>query len=159
MPGIFFRMRTILSFILVAALAISSCTSNGDHDLSSDLVYNPNSASGNGDPKNLPVFEFEQDSHNFGKITQGERVAYSFRFVNKGKSDLLISNVSTACGCTVAEYPKNPIRPGEEGFVKVQFNSEGRKGIQNKAVIIVANTQPNTKVLRIKAQVILPESE
>ncbi|MBP8042442.1 MAG: DUF1573 domain-containing protein, partial [Bacteroidales bacterium] len=70
------------------------------------------------------------------------------------KSDLIISEAKATCGCTVADYPRTPIKPGAESGISVSFNSEGRKGIQHKTVTLVANTQPSTKVLTIKAEVV-----
>jgi hypothetical protein len=84
---------------------------------------------------------------------QGETVSYPFKFKNSGKSDLIIADVSTSCGCTVPSYPKEPIHPGQDGVIKVSFNSAGKHGFQNKSIVIVANTQPNTVILRIKAEV------
>src|SRR5687768_16817628 len=57
--------------------------------------------------------------HDFGKITDGEKVEYSFRFKNSGKNPLIITNASASCGCTVPEKPEAPIKPGETGFIKV----------------------------------------
>jgi hypothetical protein len=59
----------------------------------------------------------------------------------------------------VPDYPEKPIRPGEEGNIKVTFNSAGKHGFQNKNIVIVANTQPNATVLKIKAQVVMAGSK
>ena len=88
----------------------------------------------------------------------GETVSYPFKFKNTGKSDLIIADVSTSCGCTVTSYNKEPIHPGKEGVIRVSFNSAGKHGYQNKSIVIVANTQPNTFVLRIKAEVMMATS-
>ena len=105
------------------------------------------------------MITFEETEHDFGKIIEGETVNFSFRFTNTGKSDLLLAEVTSSCGCTVPSYPKMPIRPGEQGEVKVAFNSNGRKGFQSKTVLVASNTQPNTTLLRIKAQVVNPADE
>jgi hypothetical protein len=148
----------VISFILSITLFIS-CGSKENSSLSSDVINNPNTANGKTDRSILPVFTFVEDVHDFGKIIEGESVSYNFKFRNTGKSDLLISDVSTSCGCTVPEYSKEPIRPGGSGVIKVTFASAGKRGLQNKAIIIVANTQPNTTQLRIKAQIVSPGSE
>ena len=135
---------------LVGMISFPGCNRN---KVSSDVIGNPNTASGKGDLSQLPAFRFEEESHDFGKIMQGETVAYPFKFRNVGKSDLVISDVSSSCGCTVPSFPKTPIHPGQEGTVKVSFNSAGKHGFQNKNIVIVANTQPNTLILRIKAEV------
>jgi len=145
--------------LIVAGLTLSSCRSgngSGKEDLPGDVVSNPNTADGKTDPSTLPVISFEKKEHDFGKIVEGESVSYEFTFTNTGKSDLVIADVSTSCGCTVPSYPKNAIRPGQSGTIRVAFNSRGKKGMQNKTVVVVANTQPNVTQLRIKAQVVSP---
>jgi hypothetical protein len=106
----------------------------------------------------MPKITFEKMEHDFGKIIQGEMVKYSFRFTNTGYSDLLISNVSTSCGCTVGSFSKDPIPPGESGLIEVIFDSRGRKGFQNKTITVLANTRPNKTMLRIKSNITLPEN-
>lgn len=143
--------------ILLTVLALwmgTGCSNSGG--LPSDLVNNPNTADGKGDPGNLPVIKFEENDHDFGKIYEGESVSYDFKFTNSGKSELIIAEVSSSCGCTVPSYPKTPIRPGESGVIKVMFNSKGKLGYQSKSVLVAANTQPNTTILRIKAEVVNP---
>ena len=147
---------------LLFYVLISGCQTNKADDgaaISADVVYNPNSASGSGDKGSLPVIKFEETDHDFGRILEGETVSYDFSFTNAGKSDLLLAEVSTSCGCTVPSYPKAPIRPDEKGIVKVTFNSQGRRGFQSKNILVVSNTQPNVTVLKIKAQVVNPASE
>jgi hypothetical protein len=136
-----------------------SCGSGDQGMISSDVVNNPNSAMGKPDLSSLPAIKFEEDVHDFGKIIEGETVSYSFKFTNTGKSDLVIADVSTSCGCTVPSYPKTPIRPGGRDVIKVSFNSAGKRGFQSKNIVIVANTQPNSTTVKIKAQVIGPGSD
>jgi len=141
---------------IVGICIFSACNSspeNEEETLSANVVNNPNTASGKVDKNSLPIMQFEEKEHNFGKILQGETVSINFKFTNEGNSDLIIAEVSTSCGCTVPSYPKTPIKPGEKGVIKVAFSSKGQKGFQSKNILVVANTQPNTTVLRIKAQV------
>jgi hypothetical protein len=142
-------------FLISAGIGFYACNSSSDGKqmLSSGLVTNPNTANGKVDQSMLPVITFTEVEHDFGLIMEGETVSYNFKFRNTGKSDLVITEVSTSCGCTVPSYPKNAIRPGEEGIVKVAFNSRGKRGYQTKSVVVLANTQPNATQLRIKAQI------
>jgi hypothetical protein len=146
--------------LLVISLSIltSSCNRSGEGNnlLPSDIVKNPNTASGNSETE-MPAIEFENDFYDFGKIIQGEKVAYSFKFKNTGSTDLIITKVSSSCGCTVGDFPSVPIKPGQSNKIEVKFDSEGRRGFQNKTVTVLSNAQPSTTLLRIKAQVILPE--
>jgi len=139
--------------ILCTGITTFLLTSCSNDRISSDVIQNPNTANGKGDLSQLPSFKFSEESHDFGKILQGETVSYPFKFKNAGKSDLVISDVSTSCGCTVPSFTKTPIHPGQDGTIKVTFNSAGKHGFQNKNIVIVANTQPNTFILRIKAEV------
>lgn len=147
--------------ILVMFGLVSSCASPSgkETEIPANIVENPNTASGKTDPDKLPKIEFEKDFHDFGKIIQGEKVTFAFKFKNTGKSLLLISSVSTSCGCTVSDYPKEPIAPGESGKIDVSFDSESKRGPQNKTVTVFANTQPNSTMLRIQAMIMLPEDK
>lgn len=80
--------------------------------------------------------------YNFGTITEGESVTYSFKFKNTGTKPLVINSASASCGCTVPEKPEKPIMPGEIGFMKVVFNSRGKSGHQEKAIIVSSNAKP-----------------
>jgi hypothetical protein len=149
-------MRTLYILLaIIFSIPFIGCNSDRKDKLSTDVVTNPNSASGEQE-NTLPVMAFEKDMHDFGKLIAGEKAVYTFKFRNAGKSDLVISQVKSSCGCTVPRYPKEPIGPGEEGEIKVTFDSSSRKGMQNKAITIVTNCQPNSTIIRIKAQVISP---
>lgn len=120
---------------------------------SSSLINNPITASGNDDMSVLPTMTFESTTHDFGDLITGESIRYSFKFTNEGKSDLIISSAKAGCGCTVPNFPKHPIKPGESGFIDVTFDSKGIIGFQNKSIQVQANTQPNVTTLYIKANV------
>ena len=101
---------------------------------------------------------FKTSEFNFGDIQQGDVIKYDFEFQNTGLQPLIINNVLTTCGCTVGEYPKEPIPPGEKGVIKASFNSHGKMGVQNKVITIMSNAQvPNAKVF-LKGNV-LPSTE
>jgi hypothetical protein len=150
---------SILPILFLILAFLFSCRSGENGLLSTDIVNNPNSAKGKADLSSLPVIKFEEEVHDFGKIIEGETVSYSFKFTNAGKSDLLIADVTTSCGCAVPSFPKMPIRPGEQGVIKIAFSSAGKRGYQAKNIVVVANTQPNSTMIRIKAQVVSPGSE
>jgi len=143
----------LLVFNLLLGLSCSQGSGDESKLLPADIVGNPASASSDTDTSQLPVMKFEKLTHDFGSICEGETVSFGFKFTNQGKSDLLISKVSSSCGCTVSDYPKDIIRPGKEGVISVTFKSEGRKGIQNKTVTVLANTQPNIRTLTINAMI------
>lgn len=147
--------------IVILAFLITSCgntDNNSEKQITTDLVQNPISARGDADKSKLPKIEMEEDFHDFGKIIQGEIVTYGFKFKNTGKSDLLITRVSTSCGCTASDYPREPVEPGEEGVINITFNSKGRIGVQRKTATILSNAQPNRTKLTIKALIFVPEN-
>ncbi len=151
-------MKLVLFLILGAMISCTSketATTHGGQDhVSPDIIDNPATASGNNAEKKLPVFKFEETTHYFGTIHSGEKMSYDFKFKNTGNAALIISQASGSCGCTIPEYPKVPIKPGEEGVIKVKYDSEGHGGMISKTITILANTIPNTKVLTISAEVI-----
>ena len=100
-----------------------------------------------------------ETSYNFGEIQQGESVTHYFILKNTGDADLIISTAKGSCGCTVPQWPKTPIAKGQEAEIKVTFNSAGRSGKQNKTVTLVTNAIPNTKVITITGNVIIPEKK
>lgn len=143
---------------LTVATFLFSCGGDKTTDaISTDLIENPNTASGAVNEDKAPFFEFDEKVKEFGTITQGEIVSTTFRFKNVGQTNLIISSAQGSCGCTVPSWPEEPIAPGEEGEIEVTFNSTGKQGLQNKTITLVANTIPNTYVLAIKGEVLAPE--
>ena len=104
--------------------------------------------------KGSPVMKFESVYHDFGTIKHGEKLSYTFTFKNTGNADLIINDAVPSCGCTVPEFDKKPIAPGEEGSVEIIFDSEGYLGNQYKTVILKTNTPYGEKTLTIKANVV-----
>ncbi len=148
------RIRSQFFLFMLLAAIIGGCH-NGSDKLPSDMVNNPNSASGKKQNKQ-PEIEFEKTTHDFGQVIHGEVVSYYFKFQNKGNADLLIADVSASCGCTVTEYPKEPIKPGAEEKLLVTFDSNNRRGFQNKKITVSTNGQPAQTELSIKAKIIRP---
>jgi len=143
------------SAMFLGLVLLVSCNSD-QGKISAGVVHNPATASGESKMDELPVMEFREMLHDFGTVIEGEKVTYSFKFTNTGGSKLLISDVSTSCGCTATKYTKDPVDPGEEGILTVTFDTRHRRGFQNKTITVAANTQPNKTILRIKAKVITP---
>jgi len=105
--------------------------------------------------KNGPVMTFEEMEFNFGTIKQGDIVTHEFKFKNTGKEPLIINEAHGSCGCTVPEYPKEPIKPNGSGIIKVTFNSAGKMGAQDKTVTLTYDTD-KTIVLHLKGTVDAP---
>jgi len=102
----------------------------------------------------IPEISFDKNVHDFGKIIAGERVAYAFRFTNSGNTPLIITGIRSGCGCTVGDYPKDPLKPGDQARINVVFNSAGRKGFQSESVTVLNNSLTPMIVLRVTAEVL-----
>ena len=91
--------------------------------------------------------------YDFGTVIEGKKVIYNFRFKNAGKKPLVVLSASASCGCTVPEKPERPILPGDTGFIKVVFNSAGKKGYNQKSISVRANTNPDFPILVLTGKV------
>lgn len=145
----------ILSF---AACNNSSKSTSSPEDstlMSTDLVTNPNTAEGTSAEalSEMATMDFKDTLHNFGNLTEGEVGTYDFEFVNNGKKPLVIAKASGSCGCTIPEYPHEPVGPGKTGVIKVKFDSQGKPGHQEKSVAISTNSIRGMHTLYIKADV------
>lgn len=101
----------------------------------------------------LPVAQFFETDWDFGTIKEGDKVAHTYKVINTGEAPLIIQDVKPTCGCTAPDWTKTPIPPGGEGFVKAEFDSQGKPDMQNKFVTVTANTWPRTFKLGFKAMV------
>ena len=142
---------------LFITLFLMSCGSSSREDLiTTDLVNNPLTANIKAEKILTPKIEMIETNYDFGDILQGESVSHEFTLKNNGDEDLLISAAKGSCGCTVPQWPKDPIVKGESAVIKITFNSAGKSGKQNKTVTLVSNAIPNTKVITINGNIIVP---
>ena len=144
----------MLLLLLVTSCGDMAKKADVKEPFSTDLVTNSKTAEVGSEEKGMPAFTFDKEEHDFGTLIDGEKVTYSFRFTNSGDAPLIISNAKGSCGCTVPNYPKEPIVPGATAYIDVTFDSKGRTGKQSKVVTLTANTNPNSKVIRIHSEVI-----
>ncbi len=98
------------------------------------------------------ALQWETKTYDFGKITKGQPVTATFNFKNNGDSPLLISEVKTTCGCTVASYPKEAIAPGKEGTIVATYNAS-KPGAFNKSLKVLANVDQGMVVLKLKGEI------
>jgi hypothetical protein len=148
-----------LIFLLVSLVLVSCNSSSDEKTITTDLVNSPLTANSNAEKVLTPKIEMLETIYDFGEMLQGESVTHDFILKNTGDADLIISAAKGSCGCTVPEWPKTPIAKGEEAAIKVTFSSAGRSGKQNKTVTLVTNAIPNTKVLTINGNVIVPQNK
>jgi Protein of unknown function (DUF1573) len=103
----------------------------------------------------FPVMEIDTPMVDFGTITQGDTIMHVYNFKNTGNMPLVLSNVNASCGCTTPSYSKEPVAPGERGFITVKFNSKGKEGKLNKTVTAYANTKPADNTVSFKVEVLV----
>lgn len=104
-----------------------------------------------------PAIDFISKTHDFGKLQQQENVLHTFRFINSGDAELLITNVKASCGCTVPEYTKNPIAPGDTGKIEVLFRTGRFVGNQFKSLKVYSNAASGAQKLEFSAYIQPPE--
>ncbi|MEG1574077.1 MAG: DUF1573 domain-containing protein [Bacteroidales bacterium] len=105
--------------------------------------------------ENTTTIEFAETTHNFGNIQESAGDATcEFNFTNTGKTPLIITRVTSSCGCTAPSYPKEPISASEKGIISVTYHANGRPGGFAKNITVYANTTPESTLLQIKGNVI-----
>lgn len=121
-------------------------------NMSTDPMADPNAAAAvpTGPTTEMTFSELEYD---FGTVPEGEKVRHTYKFKNTGSEPLVLSNASGSCGCTVPEWPREPIAPGASGEIIVEFNSQGKAGDRNQKVTVTANTNPAQTILSLKGKV------
>ena len=95
---------------------------------------------------------FEKTVHEFGAVALNSGAAYEFEFTNTGNAPLLLSSVSSSCGCTAPNWPKTPIAPGEKGKITVEYDTK-RTGAFNKSVVVHSNASTPSTALSIRGEV------
>jgi hypothetical protein len=138
--------KIILLVLVILSLLIAQC-GNGIKK------NNGNSGTVSGDTGTVKII-FREYEHNFGKVSEGEKVGYVFIFENQGTKNLVIASATTSCGCTVPEYDSKPIPPGGNGNLEVVFDTSGRNGMQTKTITVKSNAEPQVVLLKISAEVV-----
>jgi hypothetical protein len=140
--------KSILIVAVLSVFAFSSCK-----DKASDKVKEENvatAASRDAESGKFPAIKFDETQFDFGTIDQGTHVEHVFKFKNTGEAPLMIVNAKSSCGCTIPEYTKAPVAPGDTGELLVKFNGSGRNQV-SKTVTLTTNTKEGTEKLMIKA--------
>ena len=138
-----------LIYILLPAIALVGCNASNETNGSTEDVSATLIETDNPEIREARI-EFKETTYDFGEIIDGERVVHTFKFKNTGDNDLIISSATASCGCTIPDWPREPIAPGGEGSIKVEFNSAGKSGSVTKDITILSNANPVKSVLQIK---------
>jgi len=145
------KYRIIASLVCVASLLIMACSGGGKGNAAQSADGTDTSLAAS-DAKG-PRIEFDTAVFSFGRILQGEQVSTVFKFTNTGDADLIIHKVETSCGCTVPEYDRKPVAPGQQGAIRVRFDSDGKEGAQYKIVKVTSNCKDNIFELVVRGEV------
>ena len=108
--------------------------------------------------RNDAGIRFNEKEHDFGSLGFKKAVQYQFEFSNPGETVLVISDVRTSCGCTVAEWTKTPVKPGKPGMINIRYDAEF-PGIFSKEVYVHYNGPGSPVVLKIKGEVQYPDDQ
>lgn len=152
-------MKRTFGMLAVAALILSTSCKNENASEKNGAENTEKVTAENVTNGKLPVVKFDKTEHDFGKITEGDKVETVFKITNDGEADLIIVNAQGSCGCTVPEYPKEPVKPGASADMKVTFNSKGKPGQQQKSVTLTTNTKEGSEMVKIKAFVELSQAK
>ena len=145
-------MKKIVIVLILAPFFFISCKENVANKIKKENLEIAKERDNKID-EGSPVITFSRTEHDFGTINEGDIVETIFDFTNTGKSELIITNATATCGCTVPEWPKEPISVGGTGQIKVKFNSSGKPNKQSKTVTLTTNTFKGKETVVIKTQV------
>ncbi|MDH5412782.1 MAG: DUF1573 domain-containing protein [Flavobacteriaceae bacterium] len=145
-------MKQLLALTILVTFSLISCKENvaskinkENLEVAKERDYKLN--------QGAAAITFSNTEHDFGVINEGDIVETTFSFKNTGKSELIITNAVGSCGCTVPEWPKEPIAVGESGQIKVKFNSQGKPNKQSKTITLTTNTANGKETVLVKAEV------
>lgn len=154
------QIRPLLAAVAVMALLASCQTANKDvREDARNAVEQGAQPANNGATTavqpNVPAgptttVEWEEMEFDFGTVAEGEKVSHTYVFKNTGDEPLVFSDAKGSCGCTVPKWPREPIAPGAEGEIVVEFNTQGKAGNRNQKVTLTANTNPPQTFLSLK---------
>ena len=150
-------MKNDFFLCLLALFSWSACkndNSSGVQEVrnggTADLVRNPATADQNLDTTRLARITYEESTFDFGEAVEGDVVVHKFKFTNTGKVPLTILKARSSCGCTIPEYPEEPVPPGGVGEITAKFNTEGKHDLQKKLIYVTANTYPGESSVMLK---------
>ncbi|HKK40312.1 MAG TPA: DUF1573 domain-containing protein [Cryomorphaceae bacterium] len=151
------RAKYIIAMVVLALFA--GCEDSENRSVGTEMIDIPTDEEGMVDQDEIPVIEFNETTFEVGRITQGEIINHTFEFTNTGEAPLVITSVDGSCGCTIPRsYPKGKVMPGEGGKIEVEYNSDGKAGVQKVSIIVSANTIPAATQLLIKTEVVVPDN-
>lgn len=148
------KLKVILmSFTAMAILASCGNSTQKNENTEGETVVTDAAANDGADASVLGKIEYVETEFDFGTVTEGDVVDHVFKFKNTGDAPVILSQVSASCGCTTPDYTRDPVLPGQEGEIKVSFNSSGQVGKQQKIVTVSSNAENRVSTVQIKGTV------
>ncbi|QOD61613.1 DUF1573 domain-containing protein [Polaribacter haliotis] len=147
------KIKFLFAFIVASTILVSCGNENATSKINKNNVEKAKYRDAE-IKKGTASISFEEKVYNFGTVNEGDIVEKVFTLTNSGKTDLVITNAQSTCGCTVPVWPKAPIKPGETGEIQVKFNTSGKPNRQQKDITLTTNTESGREVLTIKGSVI-----
>jgi hypothetical protein len=138
-------------FLSAAMLTLTATLSFGQTQTATESAPATTTAAKSG-----AIMTFTNDVYDFGTIIQGAKVQHTFEFTNTGTEPLIITAAHGSCGCTVPEWPKEPIGKGKKGKIQMTFNSEGKLNVQDKTITINSNAANSPVILHVKGNIVAP---
>jgi hypothetical protein len=138
--------KIVIIPLLIITILASNCGSRTGIDSAKSSTQSDN--------KGTSEILFKEYEHDFGKVTEGEKIGFTFMFENKGTGSLVIASATTSCGCTLPKYDRKPIPSGGQGQLEVVFDTSGRNGMQTKTITVKSNASNPVVLLKITAEVV-----
>lgn len=132
-------------FLFSFAIILFSCTSTDKPATKEEAARDSLNKIAMADSSNYTTLQWlDSTTQDLGKIKEGSIVEISWKFKNTGNKPLIVADARGTCGCTIADKPKEPIAPGQDGMIKARFNSQGQAANVTKTVSVDANTKPES---------------
>ncbi len=159
-------MKNLVKFLpLAAALTVLSCKKNQQADqllptedsiaaiAATPSIISDEEILKEAQSKPLTTIALSEGAFDFGKIKKGEHKEHIYEITNTGTNPLIISQVKPGCGCTVPDYTKEPILPGQKGKITLKFDSSNFDGLVNKQAEVFANVEKAPIIISFSADI------
>ena len=134
------KQAFLVTFLLAVVIFTCGCAGNEKNKEDSKIPVSK-----------LPTITLiDSATFDFGTINEGGIVEHTFNFKNEGAYPLIINNITSSCGCTTPEWPRDPVLSNATSSIKVRFDSKNKSGPQAKTITVYANTEPSNHELRLK---------
>jgi hypothetical protein len=146
------KITVVFAFLVATTFLISCGNGNASTKVNKENLDTAKSRDAE-IKKGVASMTLDKREYDFGTVKEGEIVETIFKVTNSGTTDLVITNATGSCGCTVPVWPKAPIKPGETGDVAVKFNTSGKPNRQMKTVTLTTNTESGRELLTLRGSV------